>query len=144
MKQKIINILKKYPRGLMAKEIVSIMGNTDKHSVNSILYSNMSIFEANNYVWKLKNIRAYDTKPKTVSKSSNYGSSLLNSYKSYAPSYSTLSRSSTTYSSSNYNTYSYSYQKPAEPPRVELFVAKRCVGNCSTCNRDHCVEDRYR
>jgi hypothetical protein len=142
MKQKIINVLKKYPGGLMAKEIVSIIGNTDKHVVNSILYSNMSTFEVKSYVWKLKNNRTYNTKPKAVSKTSTYGSSLLTSYNGYASLYSTSSPSSASYSSSNYNS-SYSYRKPVESPRLELFVARKCVGNCSTCNRDHCVEDRY-
>ena len=53
LKQDIINVLKGFPDGLKSREIASKISNTDKSSVNRILYANTEIFSVNNYVWKL-------------------------------------------------------------------------------------------
>lgn len=53
LKRDIIDVLKRYPDGLKAREIAAKISNADKSTVNGILYSNTDIFLANNYVWKL-------------------------------------------------------------------------------------------
>ncbi len=51
---KIIEILKKYPRGLKAKDIATLIYGADRNSVNQILYANPTIFLCNtNYEWTL-------------------------------------------------------------------------------------------
>ena len=46
------------------------------------------------------------------------------------------------YKSSYITSGSYSYKKtPAYVPQPDLVVARKCIGNCSTCNRERCVEE---
>ena len=54
MKNKIVQILKKHPKGLKAREIAELIPGMDKKEVNSILYSNPQSFVATDYVWTLK------------------------------------------------------------------------------------------
>lgn len=59
MIDKIIEVLKKHPTGLKAKDITRYISGTDRKSVNQILYSNSQIFVINNsYEWTLKDEKA--------------------------------------------------------------------------------------
>ena len=53
-KNKIIEILKKYPKGLKAKDIADFIVGVDRKAINQILYANPNIFSCNsNYEWTL-------------------------------------------------------------------------------------------
>ena len=55
MKNKIIEILKKHPNGLKARQIAALLPNANRRRVNQILYDSQSEFEVSkDYVWKLK------------------------------------------------------------------------------------------
>lgn len=69
MKDTIIQILKKHPKGLKAREIADLIPEIDKKAVNSILYSNPQSFEAKDYVWTLK----------TMTRSSKHSDSVTSS-----------------------------------------------------------------
>lgn len=68
-KNKVIEVLKKHPKGLKAREIAELIPETDKKEVNSILYSNPQLFEAKDYVWTLR----------TMDRSSKHNASLTSS-----------------------------------------------------------------
>ena len=54
-KNKVIDILKKYPKGLKAKEIADFIVGADRKAINQVLYSNPSVFSCNsNYEWTLQ------------------------------------------------------------------------------------------
>ena len=54
MKNKIIEVLRKHPKGLKAREISPLIPGSTKKMVNQILYANPSEFIAEDYIWKLK------------------------------------------------------------------------------------------
>ena len=73
-KNSIVEILKKHPNGLKAKEIVAYIHGTDKKSINQVLYSNPNLFSRNdNYEWTLKQIENQKTR-KRVSTMEMYDS----------------------------------------------------------------------
>ena len=54
-KNKVIEILKKHPEGLKAKDIAVYISGTDRKAINQILYSNPSLFSCNDeYEWTLR------------------------------------------------------------------------------------------
>ena len=53
-KNKIVEILKKHPKGLKAKDIADFIVGADRKAINQILYSNPTLFSCNsNYEWTL-------------------------------------------------------------------------------------------
>ena len=53
-KNKIVEILKKYPKGLKAKDIADFIVGADRKAINQVLYSNPTLFSCNsNYEWTL-------------------------------------------------------------------------------------------
>lgn len=55
MKKRIEKILRENPQGLKAKEIARLLADTDRTSVNQVLYANPSLFVVNDdYEWTLK------------------------------------------------------------------------------------------
>ena len=54
-KNKVIDILKKHPKGLKAKEIADFIVGVDRKAINQVLYSNPTVFSCNsNYEWILR------------------------------------------------------------------------------------------
>ena len=54
-KNKVIEILKKHPEGLKAKDIAGYILGVDRKAINQILYSNPSLFSCNDeYEWALR------------------------------------------------------------------------------------------
>ena len=54
-KNKIIEVLRKHPNGLKAKDIAGYISGTDRKAINQILYSNPQLFTINkDYEWSLK------------------------------------------------------------------------------------------
>lgn len=146
MKEQIIKILKQHPYGLRAREIATYIAGADRRAVNQVLYSNLSVFEVSDYNWTIKKeakkriTSAKIFAPKTTATPIPR--------KSVNPSYNTSSLlvsyldSFDNYKSSYITSGSYSYKKtPAYVPQPDLVVARKCIGNCSTCNRERCVEE---
>ena len=53
-RNKVIEIMRKYPEGLKAKEIADFIVGADRKAINQILYANPNIFSCNsNYEWTL-------------------------------------------------------------------------------------------
>ena len=52
-KSKIIEILKKHPNGLKAKDIARLISGADRKVINQILYSNKDCFSINDCIWTL-------------------------------------------------------------------------------------------
>lgn len=76
MIDKIIEVLKKHPTGLKAKDITRYISGTDRKSVNQILYSNSQIFVINNsYEWTLK-----DAKPVSIPTPLHHSKEVIKEY----------------------------------------------------------------
>lgn len=161
LKLEIIKVLKLHPNGLKAREIASMITNADKSSVNSVLYANTDVFSANNYVWKLVSLpKPPAAKSPTINKQNNF--SHIKS--STITSSSTRPKSTYTKPSSNLRLLeeareneekinlflkhpNLSLNMSLSEMKNEIYKAnhggppKKCMGNCSLCNRDKCIEE---
>ena len=149
MREQIVQILKQHPYGLKAREIANYIIGADRRRVNQILYSNMAMFEVENYNWTLKKqeskkkvLTSYGASKRTTidTNRKTEKTSLYSTYEYYpkAPTFSSYDYTSSSYTASSAITRR---AQIVEQPRPELVVARKCIGNCSTCNRDRCIEE---
>ena len=81
-KNRIVEILKRYPKGLKAKDIAAFIYGADRKAVNQILYSNPNLFSCNSsYEWQLLN----NITPQTTS-SPTYKAKAIDTTKSHVDS----------------------------------------------------------
>ena len=88
-KNKVIDILKKYPKGLKAKDIADFIVGADRKAINQVLYSNPTLFSCNsNYEWTLiskTTIEQKTTPTNNISqeKNSYIDREIFNEYRNY-------------------------------------------------------------
>lgn len=77
-KNEIIEILKKHPKGLKAKDIADFIVGADRKAINQILYSNPTLFSSNsNYEWTLISKTTIERKTTTINNASQEKNSYI-------------------------------------------------------------------
>ena len=88
-KNKVIDILKKYPKGLKAKDIADFIVGADRKAINQVLYSYPTLFSCNsNYEWTLISKTTIERKTTTINNASQENNSYIdrevfNDYRNY-------------------------------------------------------------
>ena len=165
---KVVEVLKKHPQGLKAREIANYISGADRKCINGILYANPQIFACNDcYKWMLKDeyrkqqlkwarereaerIAAIaDLKEKLTTK---YGEAWNSKYEKYSVEdckrllTSLMTRAAQSKKDINKEPVRQSFTLDAQiknqiGPVVTFGTEFRgCSGTCSTCERTECVK----
>lgn len=174
MKNKIIEILKKHPTGLKARQIATLLPNADRRKANQILYDNPSEFEiSKDYVWTLKQSRSSPKKvapqkaplPKAnFSKNSNSSSDSLSARDWWEQRWKEIQRQQEQelkqkrlvqqqdpeWQREKQRLHEQQLRYESEKyrycptPKPSSEPVRACVGDCSTCTKDECIMDKIR
>lgn len=142
MKDKIIEVLRSHPKGLKAREISSHIPNTDRKSINQILYANKDCFCVSaDYVWTLASKEGV-VQPEIKPENKMNGSYFSERDKAlFRERWKREREREERLRQSHQRRQAQQAKEAAERLKsIPMEIGKKCTGNCSTCTREECID----